>query len=60
MTMANNQDSVLKATHFRSEGDVNTTPAREKWNESLNDEATQAMLKRELWRVSSSSDTAFA
>ncbi|CAH6855619.1 Aspartate aminotransferase family protein [Vibrio chagasii] len=46
MTMAN-QDSVLKATHFRSEGDVNTTPAREKWNESLNDEATQAMLKRD-------------
>ncbi|WP_116870864.1 aspartate aminotransferase family protein [Vibrio splendidus] len=42
-----NQDSVLKATHFRSEGDVNTTPAREKWNESLNDEATQAMLKRD-------------
>ncbi|MEZ9839027.1 aspartate aminotransferase family protein [Vibrio sp. 10N.261.52.C11] len=46
MTMAN-QDSVLKATHFRSEGDVNTTPAREKWNESLNDDATQAMLKRD-------------
>ncbi|CAH6892316.1 Aspartate aminotransferase family protein [Vibrio chagasii] len=46
MTMAN-QDSVLKATHFRSEGDVNTTPAREKWNESLNDEVTQAMLKRD-------------
>ena len=42
-----NQDSVLKATHFRSEGDVNTTPAREKWNESLNDDATQAMLKRD-------------
>ncbi|CAK2424061.1 (R)-1-hydroxy-2-aminoethylphosphonate ammonia-lyase [Vibrio crassostreae] len=42
-----NQDSALKATHFRSEGDVNTTPAREKWNKSLNDDATQAMLKRD-------------
>ncbi|MDA0153431.1 aspartate aminotransferase family protein [Vibrio sp. Makdt] len=42
-----NQEPVLKATHFRSEGDVNTTPAREKWNESLNDNATQAMLKRD-------------
>ncbi|MFZ3407834.1 aspartate aminotransferase family protein [Vibrio chagasii] len=46
MTMTN-QELVLKATHFRSEGDVNTTPAREKWNESLNDNATQAMLKRD-------------
>lgn len=46
MTMTN-QELVLKATHFRSEGDVNTTPAREKWNESLNDDATQAMLKRD-------------
>lgn len=42
-----NQEQILKATHFRSEGDVNTTPAREKWNESLNDDATQAMLKRD-------------
>ncbi|PMM07046.1 aspartate aminotransferase family protein [Vibrio kanaloae] len=42
-----NQEPVLKATHFRSEGDVNTTPAREKWNESLNDDATQVMLKRD-------------
>ncbi|WP_299136316.1 aspartate aminotransferase family protein [uncultured Vibrio sp.] len=42
-----NQEPVLKETHFRSEGDVNTTPAREKWNESLNDDATQAMLKRD-------------
>ncbi|MFM2607964.1 aspartate aminotransferase family protein [Vibrio chagasii] len=46
MTMTN-QEPVLKVTHFRSEGDVNTTPAREKWNESLNDNATQAMLKRD-------------
>ncbi|UPR58889.1 aspartate aminotransferase family protein [Vibrio sp. ED004] len=46
MTMTN-QEPVLKATHFRSEGDVNTTLAREKWNESLNDDATQAMLKRD-------------
>ncbi len=42
-----NKEPVLKATHFRSEGDVNTTPAREKWNESLNDDPTQAMLKRD-------------
>ncbi|MDP2490633.1 aspartate aminotransferase family protein [Vibrio splendidus] len=42
-----NPEPVLKATHFRSEGDVNTTPAREKWNESLNDDATQVMLKRD-------------
>ncbi|MEZ8056499.1 aspartate aminotransferase family protein [Vibrio splendidus] len=42
-----NQEPALKATYFRSEGDVNTTPAREKWNESLNDDATQAMLKRD-------------
>jgi len=35
------------ATHLRSEGDVNTTPAREKWNASLNDEATQSLLKRD-------------
>ncbi|KZX65493.1 4-aminobutyrate aminotransferase [Vibrio sp. HI00D65] len=42
-----NQEPALKATHSLSEGDVNTTPAREKWNESLNDEATQAMLKRD-------------
>ena len=46
MTMTN-QEPILKATHFRSEGDVNTTPAREKWNESLDDDATQAMLKRD-------------
>ncbi|MFA0523418.1 aspartate aminotransferase family protein [Vibrio sp. 10N.222.52.C3] len=42
-----NQEPALKATHFRSEGDVNTTAAREKWNESLNDDATQTMLKRD-------------
>ncbi|MEC7308707.1 aspartate aminotransferase family protein [Vibrio crassostreae] len=42
-----NQEPVVNAAHFRSEGDVNTTPAREKWNESLNDDATQAMLKRD-------------
>ncbi|MEZ8036711.1 aspartate aminotransferase family protein [Vibrio crassostreae] len=42
-----NQEPVVNAAHFRSEGDVNTTPAREKWNESLNDDATQSMLKRD-------------
>ncbi|NOH23717.1 aspartate aminotransferase family protein [Vibrio europaeus] len=34
-------------THFRSEGDVNTTPARQAWNASMNDERTQALLKRD-------------
>ncbi|MDK9737305.1 aspartate aminotransferase family protein [Vibrio sp. D404a] len=37
----------LSHTHFRSEGDVNTTPARQEWNASLDDEATQALLKRD-------------
>lgn len=34
-------------THFRSEGDVNTTPARQAWNASVDDERTQALLKRD-------------
>ncbi len=34
-------------TYFRSEGDINTTPARLEWNASLDDEATQALLKRD-------------
>ncbi|WP_406849609.1 aspartate aminotransferase family protein [Vibrio vulnificus] len=34
-------------THFRSEGDVNTTPARQAWNASMDDERTQALLKRD-------------
>ncbi|MGF1741392.1 aspartate aminotransferase family protein [Vibrio profundum] len=34
-------------THLRSEGDVNTTPARQAWNASMNDERTQALLKRD-------------
>ncbi|EPZ2381860.1 aspartate aminotransferase family protein [Vibrio parahaemolyticus] len=37
----------IKPTHFRSEGDVNTTPARQAWNASLDDERTQALLKRD-------------
>ncbi|CAM2946678.1 aspartate aminotransferase family protein [Vibrio neptunius] len=37
----------IKPTHFRSEGDVNTTPARQAWNASLNDERTQALLQRD-------------
>lgn len=37
----------IKPTHFRSEGDVNTTPARQAWNESLNDERTQELLQRD-------------
>ncbi|NRB67738.1 MAG: aspartate aminotransferase family protein [Vibrio sp.] len=38
---------LIKTTHFRSEGDVNTTPARQAWNASLNDERTQELLQRD-------------
>ncbi|MBM4998832.1 aspartate aminotransferase family protein [Vibrio parahaemolyticus] len=37
----------IKPTHFRSEGDVNTTRARQAWNASMDDERTQALLKRD-------------
>ncbi len=37
----------IEPTHFRSEGDVNTTPARQAWNASMDDERTQALLKRD-------------
>lgn len=37
----------LKPTHFRSEGDINTTPAREKWHASMADQHTQVLLKRD-------------
>ncbi|HCE2245497.1 TPA: aspartate aminotransferase family protein [Vibrio parahaemolyticus] len=37
----------IKPTHFRSEGDINTTPARQAWNTSMDDERTQALLKRD-------------
>ncbi|HDY7998551.1 TPA: aspartate aminotransferase family protein [Vibrio vulnificus] len=37
----------IKPTHFLSEGDVNTTPARQAWNASMDDERTQALLKRD-------------
>ena len=37
----------IKPTHFRSEGDINTTPARQAWNASMNDERTQTLLKRD-------------
>ncbi|END3384719.1 aspartate aminotransferase family protein [Vibrio alginolyticus] len=37
----------IKPTHFRSEGDVNTTPARQTWNALMDDERTQALLKRD-------------
>ncbi|TFH92660.1 aspartate aminotransferase family protein [Vibrio ouci] len=37
----------IKPTHFRSEGDVNTTPARQAWNASMDDERAQALLKRD-------------
>ncbi|HBC3497673.1 MULTISPECIES: aspartate aminotransferase family protein [Vibrio] len=37
----------IKPIHFRSEGDVNTTPARQAWNASMDDERTQVLLKRD-------------
>nr|WP_319557228.1 aspartate aminotransferase family protein [uncultured Vibrio sp.] len=37
----------VKPTHFRSEGDVNTTPARQAWHASMDDERTQSLLKRD-------------
>ncbi|EGR0100339.1 aspartate aminotransferase family protein [Vibrio vulnificus] len=37
----------IKPTHFRSEGDVNTTLARQAWNASMDDERAQALLKRD-------------
>ncbi|HCH0915425.1 TPA: aspartate aminotransferase family protein [Vibrio parahaemolyticus] len=37
----------IKPIHFRSEGDVNTTSARQAWNASMDDERTQALLKRD-------------
>ncbi|MFL0985624.1 aspartate aminotransferase family protein [Vibrio parahaemolyticus] len=37
----------IKPIHFRSEGDVNTTPTRQAWNASMDDERTQALLKRD-------------
>ncbi|OCH23086.1 aspartate aminotransferase family protein [Aliivibrio logei] len=38
---------LLITPHFRSEGDVNTTLARNLWNESLQDESTQSLLTRD-------------
>ncbi|MGD8120801.1 aspartate aminotransferase family protein [Vibrio sp. TRT 2004] len=37
----------VKPTHFRSEGDVNTTLARQAWNASMDDARTQALLNRD-------------
>ncbi|PMP05852.1 aspartate aminotransferase family protein [Vibrio breoganii] len=39
--------AATASTHFRSEGDVNTTPVRTLWNESLRHAPTQALLKRD-------------
>lgn len=40
-------DNNVQPTHFRSEGDINTTPARDKWNKSIADPNTQSLLKRD-------------
>ncbi len=34
-------------THFRSEGDINTTPARQAWKEAIEDATTQNLLQRD-------------
>ncbi len=38
---------IIEPTHFRSEGDINTTPAREAWNYSIDDQTTQDLLQRD-------------
>lgn len=35
------------AAHLRSEGDINTTAAREKWHASIKNKATQTLLQRD-------------
>ncbi|MDD1780488.1 aspartate aminotransferase family protein [Enterovibrio sp. ZSDZ35] len=35
------------ATHLRSEGDINTTQARQQWHASLSDSCTQSLLERD-------------
>lgn len=40
-------ENNVQPTHFRSEGDINTTPARDKWNKSIADQDTQSLLKRD-------------
>ncbi|SON52296.1 aspartate aminotransferase family protein [Vibrio tapetis] len=35
------------STHFKSEGDINTTPARQEWSESIQDPTTQTLLERD-------------
>lgn len=35
------------STHFKSEGDINTTPARQEWANSIQDQKTQELLDRD-------------
>lgn len=39
--------SHASANHLRSEGDINTTPARQQWHASIADDATQSLLERD-------------
>ncbi|MBV7298239.1 aspartate aminotransferase family protein [Enterovibrio paralichthyis] len=39
--------SHAPANHLRSEGDINTTPARQQWHASIADDATQSLLERD-------------
>jgi 4-aminobutyrate aminotransferase len=38
---------TANASHLRTEGDINTTAARQAWNASLSDERTQSLLQRD-------------
>jgi len=40
-------ETVLADRQHRSEGDVNTTPARQQWHASIDDNATKAMLEQD-------------
>ena len=40
-------EAVLADRQHRSEGDVNTTPARQQWHASIDDNATKAMLEQD-------------
>ncbi|MDN3681981.1 aspartate aminotransferase family protein [Vibrio tapetis subsp. quintayensis] len=35
------------STHFKNEGDINTTPARQEWSESIQDPTIQTLLERD-------------
>ncbi|CAM3139433.1 aspartate aminotransferase family protein [Vibrio rarus] len=40
-------ETNMRASHFRSEGDINTTAAREQWNDQHSHQHTKALLERD-------------